>query len=314
MNSLRAFPQQLAQVLGLGLLASLLWTGTQSLQAEAPKRLVLIAGRPSHPPGMHEFRAGALLFQSALAGFKGLEVSVYSNGWPTRLEGARAVPENSVLEKAAAVVIFADGGAGHPALQQDHLQLLDRLADQGVGLGFVHYGVEVPAGDPGRAFQKWIGGYYEHLHSVNPMWSPKFDSFPSHPVTRGVKPFSTHDEWYFNMRWADDLKGVTPILTAAPSDQVRKGPYVYPKGPYEHIVAASGRQETMMWVKERADGGRGFGFTGGHTHKNWGNPNQRKVILNALVWLAGLPVPENGVESQADEVLLYANQDPKPKR
>ena len=27
----------------------------------ADKRIVLIAGRPSHPPGMHEFRAGCLL-------------------------------------------------------------------------------------------------------------------------------------------------------------------------------------------------------------------------------------------------------------
>ena len=28
----------------------------------ADKRIVLIAGKPSHPPGMHEFRAGCLLF------------------------------------------------------------------------------------------------------------------------------------------------------------------------------------------------------------------------------------------------------------
>ena len=37
----------------------------------ADKRIVLIAGRPSHPPGMHEFRAGCLLFQKALTGFPG---------------------------------------------------------------------------------------------------------------------------------------------------------------------------------------------------------------------------------------------------
>ena len=38
----------------------------------ADKRIVLIAGRPSHPPGMHEFRAGCLLFQKALASVPGL--------------------------------------------------------------------------------------------------------------------------------------------------------------------------------------------------------------------------------------------------
>ena len=75
------------------------------------------------------------------------------------------------------------------------------------------------------------------------------------------------------MRWAPDaaLKGrITPILVAKPSDEVRKGPYVSPKGPYDHIIADSGRDETMMWAFERPDGGRSFGFTGGHTHAQLG--------------------------------------------
>jgi len=307
---------RMSHVATLGLLAlGLLLTGCQTpTAAKAPRRLLLIAGKPSHPPGMHEFRAGTLLFQSALTGFPGLQVEVYSNGWPTKVEGGQVVPDNSVFAGAAAVVIFADGGGGHPAVQSDRLRFLDQLADRGVGLGFAHYGVEVPAGDPGRAFQKWIGGYYENLYSVNPMWSPRFDSFPQHPVTRGVKPFSTHDEWYFNMRWAEDLQGVTPILTATPADTVRRGPYVWPKGPYDHVVAATGRRETLMWVKQNPQGGRGFGFTGAHTHKNWADANQRKVFLNALVWLTGLEVPRNGVESQVNDALMAANLDPKPQR
>lgn len=73
------------------------------------------------------------------------------------------------------------------------------------------------------------------------------------------------------------------ILSATPSDATRDGPYVYPKGPYPHIQAAKGRLETMMWAVERKDGGRGFGFTGGHFHDNWGNEPFRKVVLNALV-------------------------------
>ena len=301
--------------LWLGLTAMLLLAGCRTAVArQAPRRLVLIAGKPSHPSGMHEFRAGALLFQSALAGFPGLQVDVYSNGWPTKVDGGKVVPDNSAFEGAAAVVIFADGGGGHPAVAPDHLRLLDALAEHGVGLGFAHYGVGVPAGDPGRAFQKWIGGYYENLYSVNPMWAPKFETFPSHPVTRGVKPFSTRDEWYFNMRWADSQAGITPILTATPSDAVRKGPYVWPAGPYDHVVAASGRKETMMWVKVGPKGGRGFGFTGGHTHRNWADPNQRKVFLNALVWLAGLEVPRTGVEVAVSEDQMGANLDPKGKK
>ncbi len=298
--------------LPIRLLASTVLTllATSMLDA-ADKKLVLIAGRPSHPPGMHEFRAGMLLFEKSLAGFRGINVVVASNGWPTKVVDGKAVDDDKVFEDADAVVIYADGGGGHPALQGQRTALFDRLAKKGVGLGFAHYGVEVPAGDPGAAMHRWVGGYYEHQYSVNPMWKPTFDTFPEHPVTRGVKPFATHDEWYFNMRWIPAGQGVTPILVSKPSDTVRKGPYVHPAGPYAHIVAAAGRSETMMWVYERAGGGRGFGFTGGHTHRNWSDPNQRKVMLNAVVWLAGLEVPADGVNSSPGEADLAANLDKK---
>jgi len=103
-----------------------------------------------------------------------------------------------------------------------------------------------------------------------------------------------------------------PILVASPDDEVRNGPYVHPKGPYEHIQQAKGRAEAMMWAVERPDGGRGFGFTGGHFHDNWSNDNYRKVVLNGLVWLAKGEVPENGIESSVSEADLNANLDPKP--
>ena len=282
-----------------------------------PKRIVLIAGKPSHPPGMHEFRAGCLLLQKAMAAYPGVVIDVYSNGWPVKLVGGAWVDDSAKLEGAAAVVIYADGGGGHPAIHPERMRFLDGLALRGVGLGFAHYGVEVPAGEPGAALHRWIGGYYENAFSVNPMWSPDYREFPKHPVTRGVKAFSNRDEWYFNMRWIGDDAGkarVTPILVAKPSDAVRKGPYVYPPGPYAHIVAAAGRPEVMMWTFDRPDGGRGFGFTGGHTHINWGNPDQRKVFLNALLWIAKVEVPKNGVETSVSEADLAANLDPKGKR
>ena len=84
----------------------------------ADTKIIFIAGRPSHPPGMHEFRAGCLLLQQCLAPVKGVNVTVYSNGWP-HVEGA--------LDKADAVVIYADGGGGHPALQADRLKFMDKL-------------------------------------------------------------------------------------------------------------------------------------------------------------------------------------------
>lgn len=279
----------------------------------ADKRIVLVAGKISHGPGDHEFRAGSLLLQKCLNTIPGVQAVVYSNGWPTRKDGDKWVEDNSAFDGAAAVLIYADGGAGHPAIQSDHMKVIDGLAAKKVGLGFAHYGVEVPKGDPGEAMHRWVGGYYEHLFSVNPMWEPDYQVFPDHPVSRGVKPFQVRDEWYFNMRWVPGQRGVTPILTATPSDAVRKGPYVYPQGPYPHIVEASGRKETMMWVYERPDGGRGFGFTGGHRHVNWGNENFRKVVLNGLLWLAGIEVPAGGAVSTVADEELKQNLDPKKK-
>ncbi len=269
-----------------------------------PTRILLIAGRPSHGPGDHEFRAGMLLIRKSLDSFPGILATVASNGWPTT---------PTAFDGVAAVAIYADGGSGHPAIQEDRMQFIHGLAKRGVGLGFMHYGVEVPKGDPGTAMQEWIGGYYEHQFSCNPMWSPEFTTFASHPVTRGVKPFSIRDEWYFNMRFREDLKGVTPILVAKPSDAVRNGPYVWPQGPYPHIQAAQGRDEVMMWVREREDGGRGFGFTGGHFHRNWGNADFRKVVLNGLLWLAKVEVPAGGAEAPVADAELALNLDPKKK-
>src|SRR5262249_45266639 len=111
-----------------------------------------------------------------------------------------------------------------------------------------------------------------------------------------------------------DMKDVTPILAAKPSDAVRDGPYVYPRGPYKHIQDAKGRTETMMWAAERKDGGRGVGFTGGHFHRNWMDDNFRKVALNALLWICKLDVPANGVASSVSEEEIEANLDPKPRK
>ncbi len=267
----------------------------------ADRHLVLIAGKPSHPPGMHEFRAGCLLLQQCLAGLPGLTVSVHTNGWPA---------DDAVFSDAAAVVIYADGGGGHPAIQGRRLALLRGLIERGVGFGVMHYACEVPKDRGGPEFLDWLGGFYEDRFSCNPIWTPEFSRYPAHPVTRGLKPFAIKDEWYFNLRWCDDPAGITPILVAKPSDQVRDGPYVWPAGPYPHVQARKGEPETMMWVRERA-GRRAFGFTGGHFHENWGEENFRKVILNALVWVSGLEVPAEGVVSRVTPEALRRNLDPK---
>ncbi len=267
------------------------------------KRIVMIAGKPSHGPGEHEHRAGLLLFQKCLAGFPGIQVEVYSNGWPA---------DSDILKGAAAVVIYSDGGGGHPALQDDHLQQLAALVKQGVGLACIHYAVE-PTIEKGQGeFLDWIGGCFEINRSVNPVWEADFKTLPEHPITRGVNPFKLRDEWYFNMRFQDGMKGVTPILVAVPTlDTMSR-----PDGPHEgnpevRAAVKRGDPQIMAWAYERPDGGRGFGFTGGHYHHNWGNDNSRKLVLNAILWIAKVEVPPDGVQSTVTAADLKENLDQK---
>lgn len=286
------------------------------LTAAEPKQLVVVAGKPSHPPRMHEFNAGVQLLQKCLADVPAVKCEIVLNGWPQ---------DEKVFAGADAVVFYMDGGARHEAVQEGRrrLDLIDSWTKRGVGIGCMHFGVEVVADQAGDEFKRWIGGHYENLFSCNPIWEPKFTAFAEHPITRGVKPFSIQDEWYFNMRFITRDAGnrasvaagtsFTPILVATPPDAVRDGPYVFPKGPYAHIQADKGRAECMLWAVERPDGGRGFGFTGGHFHDNWANDDFRKTVLNALVWLAKADVPVGGVESKLTTADLNANLDPKPQ-
>ena len=309
-------PVQIADVMAKATAEAQKRVANKTVANKEFKKIVLIAGKPSHPPRMHEFNAGVQLLANCLKDVPGIKTEVVLNGWPK---------DEHVFEDAAAVIFYMDGGKGHEAVQEEgrRLKMIDQWVQKGVGIGCMHYGVEIVPDQAGTEFKRWIGGYYEHMFSCNPIWEPQFSHFPNHPITRGVKPFQAKDEWYFNMRFVSDMAGNTnaewdgtkfvPILVASPSDTVRDGPYVYPKGPYSHIESNKGRAEAMMWSIERADGGRGFGFTGGHFHDNWGNDNYRKVVLNALLWSAHADIPENGIESKVSAEELEANLDPKKK-
>ena len=125
---------------------------------------------------------------------------------------------------------------------------------------------------------------------------------PKHAITRGVKPFDIQDEWYFNIRFVPESKNVTPILKATPPDGVRGT---------EDAEKYPGREEIMAWALERDKGGRSFGFTGGHFHKNWGDENFRKLVVNAILWSAGLDVPKEGAKVELAPEDVNKNLDKK---
>lgn len=277
-----------------------------ALEVEPPagfkgKRVLIVAGRQSHGPGDHEFFAGSAILMELLKQNPGVFPIMARDGWPKN---------EKLLDTADCIVMYMDGGGGHPAIKPERMALIQKQLDRGAGWVNLHYAVEYPvkAGDRDIAgpVKGWLGGYYETGYSINPHWDANIRSLPKHPITRGVKPFTLRDEWYYGMRWIDDMKGVTPILQAVPPDGTRSTPYT--KG-------RKGEIETMAWAFERDDRakGRAFGFTGGHFHRNWADEDFRRLVVNAILWSAKEEVPEGGAKVAFDPADLNKNLDRKGK-
>ena len=92
---------------------------------------------------------------------------------------------------------------------------------------------------------------------------------------------------------------MTPILTDVPPAQTLKRPDGARSGnPAVRKAVANGESQHVAWAYERTGGGRGFGFTGGHVHMNWQHDDNRKLMLNAILWTANVEIPKEGVLSK----------------
>ena len=232
--------------------------------ANASKSILLVAGKPSHGAGEHEFPAGCEVLAKAL-NESGLPVraSVKLQAWPDAKE----------LAAVDAVVVYCDGNEDH--LMLGHESDLLALSNRGAGIVFLHYALDGTDGLLDETILKVVGGRYVDGASSNPLWTMKNPTILEHAVTRGVKPYELKDEWYYGLKFGD----VNPVFKAVP--------------PMEE------KEQVLAWTY----GDNVFGFTGGHYLSSWGEPNFRKMVLNAIVWAAGIEVPEGGVES-ANPVVL----------
>jgi hypothetical protein len=103
------------------------------VQDAAKRKVVFVAGRRSHGYGSHDHWAGSLLLSKWLTdNHPQIEAVVHRDGWPT---------DPNAFDNAAAIVIYSDGGGGHPAVK--HLDQLGAMMKRGVGLVLLHYAVEV---------------------------------------------------------------------------------------------------------------------------------------------------------------------------
>ena len=270
--------------------ASLPARGESAPPTSGKKKIVFVPGPQSHGWEGHAYTADCKLLAHILnEKVPVVEAVVLEGGWPKDLR---------TLDGAAALVIACDGNGllGREA----NWKAVDALAKKGTGIAFLHYALD-PGTEFGPYLLDWIGGYYEQSWSVNPSWRADFKALPEHPIARGVKPFRIDDEWYYHMRFREGMTGVTPILTAVPPDSTRKGE----DGPHSgnpEVRARLGMAEHVAWAYERPDGGRGFGCTGGHTHWVYAQNDFRKLMLNAVCWIAKVEVPPEGVPTPTPTV------------
>ncbi|MCH2386221.1 MAG: hypothetical protein DSZ35_05090 [Verrucomicrobia bacterium] len=274
-------------ILNLCVLSGLVLGATSEAADKA--KAVFISGKPSHGRLAHEHRAGNMILAKGLneSGLPIEAVLVPHYGYPK---------DESILNGADTIVIFCTGHGGH--VLNPKLKQFDALMKKGTGVVMIHWATEAIKGDPGNKFLEWMGGFCDLNWSVNPHWTPNFKA-QKHPIWNGVKPFSVNDEWYYHMRFVKDLKGVTPILTDVPLTKTLRRPDGARSGnPAVRKAVANGESQHVAWAYERPDGARGFGFTGGHVHMNWQHDDNRKLMLNAILWTANVEIPKDGVPSK----------------
>lgn len=239
--------------------------------------VLLIAGAVSNKPGQHEYFAGCTLLANWLRQNTGVVPVQAANGWPE---------DESLLEKARAIVVFADGGQKLSFLAPERMKKMRAAMERGAGLILLHQAVDVPAAHA-EEIGNWLGAVWQPDIGSRGHWDMEFSGFPEHPVTRGVESFSAPmDGWLFNLHFRT---GAVPLVTGAVPDKARST---------ADARSHAGRAEVIGWAYERKNGGRSFGFTGCDLHRNWGVESQRKLILNATLWVSGVEVPKEGGRSE----------------
>jgi type 1 glutamine amidotransferase len=252
--------------------------------AEDPKRRILIlVGPTSHPPGTHEVAAGGRLMKFALEkaeNVKGLTAEVITD-WPA---------DAKTLADVKCVTFIGD--MFPPAVMKDGERVmtdLTAMTAKGCGIVCVHYATGLEAKhvkeDGDHPLLYWTGGYFatrcNHHKSVAKVFQAATiePGKGEHPVLRGWNKFTVHDEPYINNWFGKDgpAKNVTVLATSM----------LPPEKP---------TAETVAWAADRKDGGRGVGVVMPHFYRNWKQDDMRTLILNGIVWAAGAEVPKEGVK------------------
>ncbi len=240
-------------------------------------RLLLIGQGPDgHPAGTHEFLPGVRILNHCLRQFPDLEAMVVSADEPWS-EGP------SLLDSADGLVLFVSQGARWLSNDADRLAAMQRFARKGGAMVVLHWGMGTVEAKNIAAFVKLFGGCHggpDRKHDTLEV-TARIPA-PNHPVTRGMTDFTVHDEFYYRLKFVQPTSSIFPLVQADIEE----------------------KRETVAWAWERGDGGRSFGFSGLHFHRNWRLEPYRRLAVQAVLWALRLPVPDRGIDLEVPEELL----------
>ncbi len=258
--------------------------GAATKAPSVSRKIILIGGKKSHGPGLHDFPNGipylAALLRAAPA-LAGADVLTYTTGFPGDL---------AVLQDASTVVLYFDGvqEKPEPLLASERIAALQRLMDAGVGLIALHQASTLPAGDRTVPLREWLGAKRDGMFDRVTTTATLRPAGHAHPVASGLAEFTYRDEFYPTLIFAQGAGRITPILTARIASD--SGDSVSPLA-----VPASERDCIVAWAFERPAGGRAFGFTGLHYLAALAVPEIRQMLVNAIAWTANIEVPSGGI-------------------
>lgn len=250
------------------------------------KRLLLIGQGPDgHPFTTHEYRAGVRLMARMLQPVKNLQTIVVSadGDWQ---EG----PE--LIAGADGVMLFVSQGAKWIHDDAARLAAFQELQRRGGGFVGLHWGV-------GTRKAEFIENYVQLFGACHGGPDRKYKvlervttqiAAPKHPILSGVEPVTVKEEFYYKLKLAKPADQIVPLIK----------------------VPIDGEEHMVGWAWERPNGGRSFGFTGGHFHKNWNQQAYRRLMTQGVLWTLKLRIPSQGlsVDVTEEDVALPKREEP----
>jgi type 1 glutamine amidotransferase len=246
-------------------------------EASKNKRILLLSqGSDGHPAMTHEYAAGMRVMEKCLASISGIEVKHANadNPWPDGPD---------LIRDTDCVVMFVSEGARWTHEDPRRIEAFAQLAARGGAFITLHWGM-------GTKEARYIDGYLKLFGGCHGGPDRKYKVLDAdvaiatadHPITRGIANFSIHEEFYYELKLVPASNQLKPILR----------------------TEIDGGLQTVAWAWQRGDGGRSFGFSGGHFHENWRRVEYRRLMTQAVLWSLDLPIPEDGVDVDVDPVVF----------